>query len=306
MIDKQRLRRLLAPQSIAVFGSRGADFAIHESLTMGFSGPIFSVHPQREELMGIKCLKSVPDLPQAPDAAYVAISAESAISTVAQLNEMGAGGALLYASGFNELGGALQALGQDRQRRLIAAASDMPIIGPNGYGVINALDRAVLWPDQHGCHPVDEGVGIITQSGNIGLNMTMQKIGLPIAYMFTMGNQAQINIACVIDAILDDPRVTTIGLHIEGINDLEAFDRAARRALACKIPLVAIKTSRTQAAAKIALSRTSSLTGADRFICSSRHCSGAYSARVFRDLKAVIYCGAISPQKYCLHELLRR
>ena len=50
--------------------------------------------------MGIKCLQSVTDLPQAPDAAYVAVNAESAITTVAQLNEMGAGGALLYASGF--------------------------------------------------------------------------------------------------------------------------------------------------------------------------------------------------------------
>jgi acyl-CoA synthetase (NDP forming) len=110
---------------------------------------------------------------------------------------------------------------------------------------------------------VEKGVGIITQSGNIGLNMTMQKIGLPIAYMFTMGNQAQVDIATVIDSMLDDPRVTAIGLHIEGIPDLAAFDAVARRALSLNIPIVAIKTGRTAAAAKIALSHTSSLTGAD-------------------------------------------
>lgn len=264
MINKQRLRRLLAPKSIAVFGSRGADFAIRESLAMGFTGPIWSVHPKRDELMGIKCLKSVVDLPQAPDAAYVAVNAQSAIETVAQLNKMGAGGALLYASGFSELGDELKALGMERQQRLLEAAGDMPIIGPNCYGVINALDKAVLWPDQHGCQPVDKGVGIITQSGNIGLNMTMQKIGLPIAYMFTMGNQAQVDIATVIDSMLDDPRVTAIGLHIEGIPDLAAFDATARRALRLKIPIIAIKTGRTSAAAKIALTHTSSLTGADR------------------------------------------
>jgi acyl-CoA synthetase (NDP forming) len=263
MINKQRLRRLLAPKSIAVFGSRGADFAIRESLAMGFTGPIWSVHPKRDELMGIKCLKSALDLPQAPDAAYVAINAESAIETVAHLNKMGAGGALLYASGFSELGDELKSMGLERQQRLVEAAGDMPIIGPNCYGVINALDKAVLWPDQHGCQPVDKGVGIITQSGNIGLNMTMQKVGLPIAYMFTMGNQAQVDIATVIDSMLDDPRVTAIGLHIEGIPNLTAFDAAARRALSLKIPIVAIKTGRTAAAAKIALSHTSSLTGAD-------------------------------------------
>jgi acetate---CoA ligase (ADP-forming) len=259
MINKQRLRRLLAPQSIAVFGSRGADFAIRESQAMGFTGPIWSVHPKRSALEGISCLKTAQDLPQAPDAAYVAVNAESAIETVAALNKMGAGGALLYASGFSELG----PIGIDRQTRLLAAAGDMPIIGPNCYGVINALDKAVLWPDQHGCQPVDKGVGIITQSGNIGLNMTMQQVGLPIAYMFTMGNQAQVDIATVMDAMLDDPRVTAIGLHIEGINNLAAFDQAARRALKLNIPIVAIKTGRTAAAAKIALSHTSSLTGAD-------------------------------------------
>ncbi len=259
MISKQRLRRLLAPQSIAVFGSRGADFAIRESQAMGFTGPIWSVHPKRSELAGISCLKTIQDLPQAPDAAYVAVNAESAIETVAALNKMGAGGALLYASGFSELG----PMGIDRQTRLLSAAGDMPIIGPNCYGVINALDKAVLWPDQHGCQPVDKGVGIITQSGNIGLNMTMQQVGLPIAYMFTMGNQAQMDIATVMDAMLDDPRVTAIGLHIEGINNLAAFDQAARRALELNIPIVAIKTGRTAAAAKIALSHTSSLTGAD-------------------------------------------
>lgn len=259
-MDKQRLQRLLAPKSIAVFGARGADFAITESQKMGFSGPIYAVHPKRDKLAGLTCLPTAAALPQAPDAAYVAVNAEAAIDIIAQLNAMNAGGAVLYASGFSEVG----SQGEERQQRLLAAAGDMPIIGPNCYGVINALDKAVLWPDQHGLAQVDRGVGIITQSGNIGLNMTMQQVGLPIAYMFTVGNQAQTDIADIVDAMLDDPRVNAIGLHIEGINNLQAFDAAARRALEKRVPIVAIKSGRTEASAKIALSHTSSLTGADQ------------------------------------------
>ena len=259
-MNKQRLQRLLAPQSIAVFGARGADFAIRESQKLGFNGPIYAVHPKRDELAGLPCLNTPADLPEAPDAAYVAVNAEAAIDIVGQLSAMGAGGAVLYASGFSEVG----TDGIERQRRLLEAAGDMPIIGPNCYGVVNALDKAVLWPDQHGLAQVDQGVGIITQSGNIGLNMTMQQVGLPVAYMFTMGNQAQVDIAAIVDAMLDDPRVTAIGLHIEGINDLQAFDAAARRALEKRIPIVAIKSGRTEAAAKIAMSHTSSLTGSDQ------------------------------------------
>lgn len=258
-MDTQRLQRLMAPKSIAVFGAQGADFAINESQKLGFTGPIYAVHPTREQVAGLTCYQDATQLPAPPDAAYVAVNAEASIDIVAALSAMGAGGAVLYASGFSEIG----ELGRQRQQRLLAAAGDMPIIGPNCYGVINALDKAVLWPDQHGLSPLEEGVGIITQSGNVGLNMTMQQTGLPIAYMVTLGNQAQMDIADIINAMLDDSRVNAIGLHIEGINDLPAFDNAARRALAQKVPIVAIKSGRTAAAAKIALSHTSSLTGTD-------------------------------------------
>ena len=140
----------------------------------------------------------------------------------------------------------------------------MPLIGPNCYGFINSLDGVALWPDVHGCEPVSSGVAIITQSGNIGLNITMQSIGLSIAYMFTLGNQTNTNIADIIHAMLDDNRVSAIGLHIEGISDIKSFDVAARRALDKKIPIVAIKSGRTDVSAKIALSHTSSMTGLDQ------------------------------------------
>ena len=166
----------------------------------------------------------------------------------------------MYASGFGEVG----EKGIKRNQRLVAAADGMPVIGPNCYGFINSLDGVALWPDVHGCEAVSSGVAIITQSGNIGLNITMQAIGLPIAYMFTLGNQTNTNIADIIHAMLDDNRVSAIGLHIEGISDIKSFDIAARRALKKKIPIVAIKSGRTDASAKIALSHTSSMTGSDQ------------------------------------------
>lgn len=254
-----KLNRLISPKTIAVFGSHGADCAIRETRKMGFNGEIWAVHPYRETLEGLNCYKSIQDLPGVPDAAFVAVNADSAIEIISHLSAIGAGGAVMYASGFGEVG----EKGSDRTQRLLEAAGDMPIIGPNCYGFINNLDQVALWPDLHGCRAVDKGVAIITQSGNIGLNMTMQSIGLDIAYMLTLGNQVTIDIADVMSAMLDDDRVTAIGLHIEGIHDIKAFDAAARRAIDKEIPIVAIKSGRTETSAKIALSHTSSLTGAD-------------------------------------------
>ena len=263
-MSRSGLHRLISPKSIAVVGNRGANFAIKESKKLGFDHQIWAVHPTLESLEGIQCYRDIKDLPEAPDATFIAVNAESAIEIVSDLSSMGGGGAVLYASGFGEVGPE----GAKRNQRLLEAANGMPLIGPNCYGFINSLDRVALWPDVHGCEPVSEGVAIITQSGNIGLNMTMQSSGLPIAYMFTLGNQSNTNIADIIHAMLDDSRVNVIGLHIEGINDIESFDSAARRALTMKVPIIAIKSGRTSASAKIALSHTSSLTGSDElFSC---------------------------------------
>ena len=259
-MSRTNLSRLISPKSIAVVGNRGANFAIRESKKLGYNHKIWAIHPTLDFLEGIKCYKDIKDLPEAPDATFIAVNAESAIDIVADLKSIGGGGAVLYASGFGELG----EKGIKRNQRLVEAADGMPLIGPNCYGFINSLDGVALWPDVHGCEPVSSGVAIITQSGNIGLNITMQSIGLPIAYMFTLGNQTNTNIADIIHAMLDDNRVSAIGLHIEGISDIKSFDVAARRALDKKIPIVAIKSGRTDVSAKIALSHTSSMTGLDQ------------------------------------------
>ena len=259
-MSRTNLSRLISPKSIAVIGNRGANFAIRESKKLGYNQKIWAIHPTLDFLEGIKCYKDIKDLPEAPDATFIAVNAESAIDIVADLKSIGGGGAVLYASGFGELG----EKGIKRNQRLIEAADGMPLIGPNCYGFINSLDGVALWPDVHGCEPVSSGVAIITQSGNIGLNITMQSIGLSIAYMFTLGNQTNTNIADIIHAMLDDNRVSAIGLHIEGISDIKSFDVAARRALDKKIPIVAIKSGRTDVSAKIALSHTSSMTGLDQ------------------------------------------
>ena len=53
-MSKSNLHRLIAPKSIAVVGNRGANFAISESLKLGFSNQIWAVHPYLESLEGIK------------------------------------------------------------------------------------------------------------------------------------------------------------------------------------------------------------------------------------------------------------
>ncbi len=219
---KRDLSRVLRPRSIAVIGG-GAWCAqiIRQSRRMGFAGRIDVVHPRGAIIEGVQAVAQIAALAGPPDAVFIGVNRFATVEVVATLARMGAGGAVCFASGFSEAARE-DGSSADLQAALVAAAGDMPVLGPNCYGFINALDGALLWPDQHGCVAVDRGVAILTQSSNIAINLSMQRRGLPMAYVVACGNMAQTSQAQIAAELLDDPRVTAIGLHIEGFGDLRA------------------------------------------------------------------------------------
>ena len=257
------LDRLIRPKSIAVFGGKEAGRVIEQSRKMGFKGDIWPVHPTREEVHGYKCYRSVADLPAAPDAAFIGVNRLAAIEIIGQLAARGAGGAICYASGFSE---AVKELpdGPALQAKLVEAAGDMAVVGPNCYGFINMLDGALLWPDQHGMIRVERGVAVLTQSSNIACNVSNQARGLPVAYLMTAGNQAQTGISALAVAALEDPRVTAVGLHIEGFDDIETLELLGRRARELGKGVVALKMGKSEAAQRATVSHTASLAGNDK------------------------------------------
>ena len=262
-LSPNSLDRLIRPKSIAVFGGKEAGRVVEQCKKMGYQGDIWPVHPTRDEVHGYKCYRSVADLPAAPDAAFVGVNRLLTIDIMRELSERGAGGAICYASGFSE---AVKELpdGDALQAKLVEAAGSMAVVGPNCYGFINMLDGALLWPDQHGMVRTDKGVAILTQSSNIACNISMQARGLPLAYLMTAGNQAQTGLSALAVAALEDPRVTAVGLHIEGFDDIETLELLARRARELNKPVVALKMGKSEAAQKATVSHTASLAGNDK------------------------------------------
>ncbi|NIZ62201.1 acyl-CoA synthetase [Sedimentitalea sp. CY04] len=257
------LSRLFQPKTIAVIGGGAwCEQVVKQSQAMGYVGDIWPVHPKADEIAGCQTYPSLADLPSAPDAVFIGVNRHATIELVGGLAKMGSGGAVCFASGFSE-SVAEDAAGDDLQAQLVAAAGNMPILGPNCYGFINVLDGALLWPDQHGCERVDRGVAILTQSSNIAINLTMQKRALPVAYVVTCGNMAQTSQAQIASALLDDPRVTAIGLHIEGFGNLRDWEALAAKAHDKGVPLVALKVGTSEQAQQATVSHTASLAGSD-------------------------------------------
>ena len=257
------LSHLLRPKTIAVVGG-GAWCAnvVRECGKIGYEGKVWPVHPTRDEIGGAPTFKSVEALPEAPDACFIGVNRHATVEVLRALSLRGAGGAVAFASGFREAEAEL-ADGGALEEALLEAAGEMPVLGPNCYGLLNLLDGAALWPDQHGAIRVDSGVAIVTQSSNIAINLTMQTRGLPMAYVVTAGNQAQMGLAGIGAALLQDPRVTALGLYIEGVGDLRQIEALAAEARALGKSIVALKVGASDQAQASAISHTASIAGSD-------------------------------------------
>ncbi len=253
------LRRLLRPDSVAVFGGDEAQVVIAQCERMGFAGHIWPVNPNRANLAGRPCYRSVAQLPYAPDASFIAVPPRAAVDTVEELAARDAGGAVVYTSGFAEVGGPGRAL----QDELVARSGTMALLGPNSYGALNYLDGVALWPDAFGGQRATSGVAIVSQSGNIAINLSMQARSVPLAYVLTVGNQAKTSFAQLLHAILQDPRVSAVGMLMEGIADAQSLASAALAACAHNVPLVVCKLGSSQAGAELTLSHTATLSGDD-------------------------------------------
>ncbi|QDZ01424.1 acetate--CoA ligase family protein [Nitratireductor mangrovi] len=266
MSARRDLSRLLRPRSIAVVG--GGFFGtnvVRQCVKMDFAGDIWPVHPTRDAVEGLPAFRSIAELPEAPDAVFVGVNRHLTVDIVRDLRLRGAGGAVCFASGFLEAGQD-DADGARLQQALLEAAGDMPVIGPNCYGLINYCDGALLWPDQHGGVRLAEGergAAIVTQSSNIAINLTMQRRGLPLAYVMTAGNQAQTGLSEIALGLIEDERVSVLGLHIEGFDSVAGFERLAARARELRKPVVAMKVGRSEQARAGTVSHTASLAGSD-------------------------------------------
>ena len=260
MSNKQHIRdnlgRLLRPRHIAYVGGGQVEGAIVACRNAGFSGKIRVVNPVRDQVAGLSTFARIEDLPEPPDAALIALSPERCCETVAELAATGAGGAVIMAAGFAELG----ETGSNLQQQLCDAAGDLAVVGPNCMGVLNLFEGAAIWGAGGRIEaPGDCGAAIISQSGAFLYGITNVEQGFPLGYAISTGNQAVVDMADCIESVLADDRVRAIGLYLEGIDDGAALGHACRRALEKGIPVVAMKGGDTAEAEKVAKSHTSAM-----------------------------------------------
>ena len=263
------LQRMLSPKSIAIVGV-SSDFnklngrPMKFLLDKGYAGAIYPVNPKYDEIAGIKCYPSVMDLPEAADLAVVAVPAKFVLDTVRQLGQANVASAVIFSSGFGEMGLEGKALEADLAK--VARDGGVRICGPNGLGLINAFEGVMATFSQYADAETPSGpVGFVTQSGAFGtaINALARNRHMGFGLFLNTGNEADVDFVTGMSAVLDDPRITVGAGYIEGLKDGEGLVALAEKAMTLGKPLVVTKVGRFGAGARAAASHTGSLAGED-------------------------------------------
>lgn len=253
---RANLRRLMQPRHITFVGGSHLERVVGLCRDNGFSGRMSIINPRYQTLAGITCVASAAELDEAPDAAFVAMSNQLTLEAVEALSKRGAGGVICHATGYGETGGE----GIEAQNALIEASGDMALIGPNCMGLINAFDNCAMWGEYTPSEPIDDnGVALISQSGAFLYGLLSAERAFPLGYAASVGNQAVIDSADILDAVLDDPRVRAVGIYAEGLPDGPALSAALAKAMEKGTPVVLLRGGGTAASAERSLSHTGNL-----------------------------------------------
>lgn len=283
------IARLLKPQSIAVIGassdlSKTAGKPVAYLLKHGYAGRIYPVNPTTREIAGLACYPDIASLPEAPDAAIVMLGAAKAVPAVRELAAIGTGSAIVLASGYAELG----AQGASLQEELGQATGAMRLLGPNTIGLVNVTDGITLSASSslEADAPPQGSIALVSQSGGIlgSLLSRAAAQGIGFSKLVATGNEADLDVADFVEALVDDEATQVIALYLESLRHPESFRRAALRARAAGKPIVAFKVGRSESGARSAVSHTGAMAGSDRMYDALFAETGVLRVREFAEL----------------------
>ncbi len=266
---KTSLKPLVKPNAIAVVGA-SSDFRkvsgrpVKWLIEKGYKGKIYPVNPKAQEIGGLPAIASIDDLPDGVDLAVVVLPASGVVQAIRDLGRKGVPAAVVFASGFSEIGE--EGCKLEAELREAARASGVRICGPNCLGLFNAFERVIASFSQYVNGEVPAGpIAFVSQSGAFGtaISALARSRGLGLGYFVNTGNEVDVTFVDAMREVIEDERIRVGAGYIEGLKDGPGLCDLADRAMELGKPLVLTKVGRTGAGARAAASHTGSLAGED-------------------------------------------
>jgi len=283
------LARFFEPESVAVVGAsnnpmRVNYFLVANLINLGFRGRIYPVNPGEKEIQGLKAYPSVKHIPETVDLAVISVSYTMTPEVLKECVDKGIKRVTLIAGGFSEAGEEGKRV-QAEMARLVRQ-NGIRVIGPNALSPINVKAGFCI-----SFHPFDSiqagNLSLIFQSGLYEPRSAwlMTDFNYHLNKLIDLGNKMDVSEVDALSYLVEDPDTHVIGIHMESFGgDGREFLRLIRKASTQGKRVVVLKSGRSEAGAKAALSHTGALVqGNDRVFDGAMRQCGALRAHSLED-----------------------
>ncbi|WP_337401464.1 acetate--CoA ligase family protein, partial [Anaerotignum faecicola] len=223
---------------------------------------VYPVNPKKETVFGKKCYPTLADLPEEIDLVILCTSQKTIVDFLKQAKAKGAGAAVVYASGYSEVG---TAEGKAFEKELVDAAKalDMVVMGPNCAGYINFGDDIFSFAFIGDYKGKKGNIGFVSQSGQFCIDM-MKSAEMKFSFAISAGNSAMVQMEDYLNFLIDDSNTKVIALYLEGVKNPHKFEACLQKAMEKKKPVVILKAGRSPKGQATAASHTGSMAGSDK------------------------------------------
>lgn len=257
--------KLLRPKSMALVGASERPGTMGNSVTelmlrSSIKDHVYLINPTKDTVHGVKAYKSLSSLPEVPDCVAILVSYKHVLSVLEEAGRLGIGGAVVFASGFSEVG---SEEGKQREAELIRICREygIALLGPNCGGFINDRDDISPYAIGGGVERRDGlGLSIISQSGGVTVDMYDNPY-TRVSYALSVGNGSVLGLEDYLEYLLDDDATQIISLYVEGIKQPRKFTEMLAKAAQKRKPVLILKGGRSVRGAASTASHTGSLAG---------------------------------------------
>jgi acetyl coenzyme A synthetase (ADP forming)-like protein len=292
------IRLFFEPESVAVIGasrdpSKTGHVILKNIVEGGYKGRIYPINPSANEILGLKCYKSVLEVPENIDLAVVVVPARLVPSVIDELGVKKVKAAVIISGGFRETG-TQEGRRLEEELKNKAISNNVRVLGPNCQGVNNPhVGLCASWPLIRSRGPL----AIVSQSGTIAaaFELWAEEEGIGVSKMAALGNKIDVDETDLLEYLRDDAETRAIAMYIESVRDGRRFLRVATET-SLKKPVVVLKSGRTPSGVRAVASHTGSLAGSYAIYYSAFRKAGIAVADTIEELYDIAKGLALLPR----------
>lgn len=266
----KNLDSIFSPRSVAVIGASSTPGKVGHDLTAnilrgGYKGVLYPVNPTARAVHSIRAYPAISDVPDSVDLSMIILPPPAAVKAVEESVRKGVRGIVIVSAGFREIG----PQGLRMEQRIVALCSEagIPVVGPNCLGIINPIPDVRMNASFSARMPAAGNISFISQSGALCtavLDFAAER-DIGFSKFISIGNKADVDEVDLLEYLNRDPDTAVIMIYVEEMRNGRAFIATARQVTSGDrpTPILVIKSGRTAAGARAAVSHTGALAGSE-------------------------------------------